>query len=65
MPKFNELNDNEIKNNCLLISKELAPCSTCKEPTKYIDYISEGRFCSTECIDRFYDFYEQNIKQSR
>lgn len=39
----------------LLIDTEKKGCMVCQEPTKFIDIYSEGRLCSKECDDQWYE----------
>ena len=52
MPKYN---DNDLRNDTLIKSKEMKECIVCGQPTYYIDYICEGRICSNECSEKFYN----------
>ena len=50
--KFTE---NDLIKYSLIISKEEKPCIICKENTRFIEFCCEGRLCSKECHDKFYD----------
>ena len=54
--KYEELNvtDNELRNKSLIKSDNIKPCSQCGNGTHYIDYCTEQRICSEECM------YKQN-----
>lgn len=38
---------------CMMYSNNTGPCVVCGEPTHYIEINYEGRFCSSECMDKF------------
>lgn len=38
----------------IMVSKTEEPCLNCGKPTKYIEVVSEGHFCSDECVYEFY-----------
>lgn len=35
-------------------------CSVCNKETNYVDYWSDNKFCSTECLDKYYGWLKQN-----
>jgi len=39
----------------LMIGNEEKECVMCGAMTRYIDIASEGRFCSDECMEKFYE----------
>ena len=39
----------------IMIGSNERGCLMCGTPTKYIEVVSEGHFCSDECVDRFYE----------
>lgn len=41
------------------------PCFTCGKPSKLIDVCSEAHFCSKECMDEFYDWYEDVVNKAK
>jgi len=55
--------DSDLKNYSLMKSKKLDKCFVCQEGTYYIDYCCEGRVCSTECHDKFYEELTNDIKK--
>ena len=61
MPKFKHT---DIVDKLLFISVEKKPCITCGEPTEYIDYFSNGRICSDECMRNFYNIVKQSKSKS-
>lgn len=44
----------------LIVGEDRRPCLICKEPTEFVDFCSEGRFCSDECQRSFYDRLAQD-----
>jgi hypothetical protein len=59
MPKFT---DKDIKDYGLLKSEESKPCIECEDLSNYIEICTEGRFCSSECCDKFYKEYDEWIR---
>lgn len=54
-----ELNEDQLREKCLIKDKEYEPCAICGQLTNYIDYCSEQHICSEECM------YTQNKNISR
>ena len=52
-----------IDKDTLLVGKEEKPCQECGSPTRFIDYCSEGHFCSDECMHNFYDWLNEAQKK--
>ena len=44
-----------VNEDGLIESKEKKPCVMCGKETEFIEIYSEGRFCSEECISKFYN----------
>lgn len=40
--------------NDIMVGDTEKGCLMCGAPTKYIEIVSEGCFCSDECVDKFY-----------
>ena len=57
MPKFT---DEDIKRYTLIKAENKKGCLMCYNQTEYIDYICEGRMCSTECSETFYKQMSQS-----
>ena len=57
MPKFS---DEDMKKYTLIKSEDKKGCLMCYNHTEYIDYICEGRMCSTECSEAFYKIMDQS-----
>lgn len=38
-------------------------CIMCGKPAEILDYLSEGRFCSKECYDKFYEEWEKGFQE--
>lgn len=53
-----------IDADCLLVSDHEGICHRCGKPTRFIEYASEGRFCSEECLDEFYDWLNERQKDT-
>lgn len=58
--KYNFDNDKEAFQSAILISDEEKPCTMCGEMTRYIDYFSEGRMCSEECMSELDKLVAEN-----
>ena len=41
-------------------SKELQPCKKCGEPTEYVSLAFHLHFCSDECLNLFWDDYNES-----
>ncbi|MBS4893778.1 MAG: hypothetical protein KHZ90_08385 [Veillonella parvula] len=54
--KFNK------ETNSIIKGSEKVGCLTCGEPTEYIEVCSESHFCSTECVDKFYEEYSKHLE---
>ena len=54
--------DSDMKNYSLIKSENLGQCFICKEETYFIDYCCEGRLCSSECHDKYYEQLMEMIK---
>ena len=52
--------DMRVRNGEVLVCKEIKPCIMCGEPTNFVEICSEGRFCSDECMDKFYERLAEN-----
>lgn len=37
-------------------------CLTCGEPTEYIEVCSESHFCSSECVNKFYEEFSRHLE---
>ena len=56
--------DSDLDKYTLMKGKELDKCFICKEETYYIDYCCEGRLCSSECHDLFYEQLNEMVKRN-
>jgi hypothetical protein len=56
---MSKLVDNDMKKYGL-IKGENKKCVMCDNKSEYIEYCSEGHFCSTECLDEFYKKVSEN-----
>ena len=56
--KYLEVDEGIIK------GKNPVPCTTCGEPTIFIDLCSEAPFCSEECLEQFYNDYWDSERES-
>jgi len=54
--------DSDLDKYTIMKGKELDQCFICKEETYFIDYCCEGRLCSSECHDKFYEQLMDMIK---
>lgn len=36
-------------------------CFMCGTPTRYIEILSEGHFCSDECVNKFYEELDKRL----
>lgn len=63
MTTFDNLTDEELMKLSLLRGKTEGPCSFCKTPTKYVEYITEARICSPECYGKLQDWYVEFSKE--
>lgn len=45
------LAEQSLSNKCLIKVKCVFPCAMCGAPTSYIDFCSEQRICSEECMN--------------
>lgn len=52
----------EKETNSIIKGSKEVGCLTCGEPTKYIEVCSEAHFCSTECVDKFYEEYSRHLE---
>jgi len=52
--------DEDMKKYTLIKTKDKKGCTMCYNHTEYIDYICEGRMCSTECSEAFYKIMDQS-----
>ena len=43
----------------VLVSSVRGKCLTCGKPTNFVEVVSEGHFCSDECLKTFYDKWEE------
>lgn len=43
----------------IIESKDLESCMMCGKQTPYIEICCEGRLCSPECVDSFYEMYTE------
>lgn len=48
----------------VMVAKTEMSCLTCGAPSRYVEVISEGRFCSDECLDAFYKEWAQKFFSS-
>lgn len=50
--KYESLNltEEELRSRCLIKTENEKPCWICHEDTAYIDYCTEQRVCSEECM---------------
>lgn len=53
--------ENMGKHNVMKI-KSSVKCSICNKETSYVDYWSDNKFCSTECLDKYYKWVRENKK---
>lgn len=60
-----KFNDTHLVNYTLIKDRDgiKKPCMICKEPTEYIDFCYEGRICSTECLDKMDESYNEIVAQ--
>ncbi len=47
----------------IMIGDKYTTCLICKAPTKYIEIFTEAHFCSDECVDKFYEWYNREMKK--
>ena len=59
MPKFS---DNSMKAYSLIKSDTKEECHVCGEHTEYIDYCYEVRLCSTECLHKMNNYYQDWLR---
>lgn len=45
-----KLEEQDLKDKTLYVSKMQCTCTICGAPTKYVDYSTENYVCSEECI---------------
>lgn len=45
------LEGQSLQDKCLMKVKCVSPCAVCGTPTCYIDFCSEQRICSEECMN--------------
>ena len=43
----------------MILGRNELPCVICDEPTRFVNICSEGRFCSEECLRKFWDDYRK------
>lgn len=58
--KLDDLSDFECAQQGF-IKGGVGECIICGAPTRVIDICAEARFCSTECVDAFYDMMKSNV----
>jgi len=63
MIAFDNFTDEELMELSLLRGKIEEPCSFCKTPTKYVEYITEARICSPQCYGKLQDWYAEFSKE--
>ena len=59
---MNFSSENMVKYNVIKIESTVK-CSICNKDTNYLDYWSDNRFCSTECLDKYYKWLKQNERE--
>lgn len=50
-----------IKNNSVIEGNNVGKCLICKSSTRFIEVCSESYFCSEECLDKFYAYYNKLV----
>lgn len=50
-----------VRNDVMVTDKE-TKCLICGSPSKYVEVVSEGHFCSEECVDIFYKGWAQKFE---
>ena len=55
--KFTE---NHVYDYGLITCDYKRPCMMCGEETEYIEWFCQGRLCSTECYEEFYQLVADN-----
>lgn len=58
-----QLNAKTANEDGLIESEEKKPCVMCGEETEFIEIYSEGRFCSEECMNKFYDEFQRKVSK--
>lgn len=53
----------EFAKDGVMRGKDYVECVMCHEPTRFVEIYSEGRFCSDECMDAFYDRFAKDIEK--
>jgi len=56
--------DSDLDKYTLMKGKELGQCFICKEETYFIDYCCEGKLCSSECHDKYYEQLNEMVKRN-
>lgn len=47
----------------IIVAKNKKPCAMCGKMTDKIDIYSEGRFCSKECLGKFYEEWNKGFDE--
>lgn len=55
-------NDFGLRRIGLIKANDIKPCSICGNDTRYIDYCTECRVCSTECMDEQNGWLNENCR---
>lgn len=51
-----------VRNGEVLVCDDYKPCIMCGEPSSFVEICSEGRFCSDECLEEFYEEFSREEK---
>lgn len=60
VPVKDSQGDMRVCDGQVLVGTVDAPCLVCGEPTRFVDISSEARFCSDECMNKFYERLYEN-----
>lgn len=50
--------------NSIIKGNKKVCCLTCGEHTEFIEVCSEAHFCSSECVDKFYEEYFKHLENT-
>jgi len=49
----------EFAKNTIMKTEKLQMCMQCGSPTNFVEVLCEGYFCSDECVDDWYNYYQR------